>query len=341
MLAKPQEFEQRLARGLESLYVIGGDQPLLVQEARDAIVAKAREAGCEERLRFEVDGKFDWGALESQGASLSLFASQRIIDLRMPGGKPGRIGSKALSTLAERVKGGGESDVWIVSLPRLDNQLQKSAWFKALAGAGIAVRFNDVPLAQLPAWITRRAAAQGVRLERDAAELIAGRVEGNLLAAAQEIEKLALMDIEGPIDAARVAQGLANQSRVDTFALSDAVLDADRERGLYLLSRLRAEGTEPLLILWVVARDLRALVALAGNDQAGFKKTRIPAFLARRYQARARMLPAGNWQRLLAGCAEVDRCIKGLGEGCNTADGGARVWALLDRVILHATRPGR
>ena len=341
MVVKPPEFEQRLARALEPLYVLGGDQPLLVQEARDAIVAKARQAGCDERLRFEVDGKFDWGALESQGASLSLFSSQRIIDLRLPSGKPGRIGSKSLAALAERVKGGGESDVWIVSLPRLDNQLQKSAWFKALANAGVAVRFNDIPLTALPGWIAQRAGAQGVNLTRDAAELIAGRVEGNLLAAAQEIEKLALMDIEGPVDAARVAQGLANQSRIDTFALSDAILAADRERALYLLSRLRSEGTEPLLILWVIARDLRALVALAGNDQAGFKKTRIPAFLARRYQARARMLPASTWQRLLAGCAEVDRCIKGLGEGCNTADGGARVWALLDQVMLHASRPGR
>lgn len=341
MVVKPPEFEQRLARGLEPLYVLGGDQPLLVQEARDAIVAKAREAGCEERLRFEVDARFDWGALESQGASLSLFASQRIIDLRLPTGKPGRVGSKSLAALADRVKGGGESDVWIISLPRLDNQLQKSAWFKALANAGVAVRFNDIPLTALPNWIAQRAGAQDVNLTRDAAELIAGRVEGNLLAAAQEIEKLALMDLEGPVDAARVAQGLANQSRVDTFALSDAILAADRERALYLLSRLRAEGTEPLLILWVIARDLRALVALAGNDQAGFKKTRIPAFLARRYQARARMLPAGTWQRLLAGCAEVDRCIKGLGEGCNSADGGARVWALLDQVMLHASRPGR
>jgi len=341
VLVKPPEFEQRLARGLEPLYVLGGDQPLLVQEARDAIVAKAREAGCDERLRFEVDGKFDWGTLESQGASLSLFASRRIIDLRLPTGKPGRVGSKSLAALAERVKGGGETDIWIVSLPRLDNQLQKSAWFKALANAGVAVRFNDIPLTALPSWVAQRAGAHGVNLTRDAAELIAGRVEGNLLAAAQEIEKLALMDLEGPVDAARVAQGLANQSRVDTFALSDAILAADRQRGLYLLSRLRAEGTEPLLILWVIARDLRALVALAGNDQAGFKRTRIPAFLARRYQARARMLPAGTWQRLLAGCAEVDRCIKGLGEGCNTADGGARVWALLDQVLLHATRPGR
>ncbi|MCL7744240.1 DNA polymerase III subunit delta [Guyparkeria hydrothermalis] len=341
MVVKPPEFEQRLARGLEPLYVLGGDQPLLIQEARDAIVAKAREAGCDERLRFEVDGKFDWGTLESQGASLSLFSSQRIIDLRLPTGKPGRVGSKSLTALADRIKGGGESDVWIVSLPRLDNQLQKSAWFKALANAGVAVRFNDIPLAALPNWVAQRAGSQGVNLTRDAAELIAGRVEGNLLAAAQEIEKLALMDLEGPVDAARVAQGLANQSRVDTFALSDAILAADRERALYLLSRLRAEGTEPLLILWVIARDLRALVALAGNDQAGFKKTRIPAFLARRYQARARMLPASAWQRLLAGCAEVDRCIKGLGEGCNAADGGARVWALLDQVMLHASRPGR
>ncbi|MBN2872941.1 MAG: DNA polymerase III subunit delta [Halothiobacillaceae bacterium] len=341
MVVKPPEFEQRLTRGLESLYVLGGDQPLLVQEARDAVVAKAREAGCDERLRFEVDGKFDWGTLESQGASLSLFSSQRIIDLRLPTGKPGRLGSKALAALAERVKDGRESDVWIVSLPRLDNQLQKSAWFKALANAGVAVRFNDIPLTALPNWVAQRAGAQGVNLTRDAAELIAGRVEGNLLAAAQEIEKLSLMDLEGQVDAARVAQGLANQSRVDTFALSDAILAADRERALYLLSRLRTEGIEPLLILWVIARDLRALVALAGNDQATFKKTRIPAFLARRYQARARTLPAGTWQRLLAGCAEVDRCIKGLGDGCNTADGGARVWALLDQVMLHASRPGR
>ncbi|HSH84277.1 MAG TPA: DNA polymerase III subunit delta [Guyparkeria sp.] len=341
MIVKPSEFEQRLARGLEPLYLLGGDQPLLVQEARDAIVAKAREAGCDERLRFEVDTRFDWDTLASQGASLSLFSSRRIIDLRLPTGKPGRVGSKALVALAEQVKAGGESDVWIVSLPRLDNQLQRSAWFKALANAGVAVRLNDIPLAALPTWIARRAGAQGIDLSPDAAELIAGRVEGNLLAAAQEIEKLALMDLEGQVDAAQVAQGLANQSRVDTFALSDAILAADRERGLYLLSRLRAEGTEPLLILWVIARDLRALVALAGNDQAGFRKTRIPSFLARRYQARSRMLPAGIWQRLLAGCAEVDRCIKGLGEGCNTADGGARVWALLDQVLLHATRPGR
>lgn len=339
MPVKPSEFEQRLGRGLEPLYVIGGEQPLLVQEARDAVVGRARAEGCEERLRFEVDGRFDWDALESRGASLSLFASRRIIDLRIPGGKPGRSGSKALTALADRVGDGGETDVWIVTLPKLDRQLQKTAWFRKLAAAGVAVNFPDIPLSRLPQWLARRAARSGVRLERDAAELIAGRVEGNLLAAAQEIDKLALMDIEGPVDAARVAQGLANQSRLDTFALSDAILDADRERGLYLLSRLRAEGTEPLLVLWVIARDLRALVALANRDQTGFRNTRIPAFLARRYQARARALPAASWQRLLAGCAEVDRCIKGLGEGCDSA--GNRPWALLEQVMLHAARPGR
>jgi len=339
VLIKPPEFEQRLERGLDPLYVIGGEQPLLVQEARDAIVSKARAEGCDERLRFEVDARFDWDTLESQGASLSLFASRRVIDLRIPNGKPGRPGSKALTALAERVRGGGETDVWIVSLPKLDRQLQKSAWFKKLSGAGVAVNFPEIPLSRLPQWVAERASRAGVRLERDAAELIAGRVEGNLLAASQEIEKLSLMDLEGPVDAARVAQGLANQSRVDTFALSDAILDADRERGLYLLSRLRGEGTEPLLVLWVIARDLRAMVALANRDQTGFKNTRIPAFLARRYQARARAMPAANWQRLLAGCAEVDRCIKGLSEGCDGA--GNRAWALLDRVMLHAARPGR
>lgn len=337
MQTRPEQFYQGVRQQLAPLYLLTADQPLFLQEARSAISQAAKDQGIEERIRLDVDGRFDWKSLSDQRANLSLFASRRLIDIRMNTLKPGRKGATALSAIAQSLDPQG--DVLVFSMPRVDTKTQKTAWFKKLAEPALWVRFNPVGAAQLPDWLQARADSVGLRLTSQAAGLIATQVEGNLVAAAQEVEKLALIHQrrDTPLDVEDVAGLLANQSQFDTFALSEAILQADAQRGLYLLDRMQEKGVEPLLLLWVLARDIRALYSLALGDQAGFGQTRIPTFMKDRYQRRARQRKAVFWGRILVGCGEIDRCIKGVASGCGQG-GQQRVWQLFQRVILRASR---
>jgi len=308
---RPEQFERELGRGLQPLYTLTGDAWLLVEEARDAIREQGRRQGIVERLRFDVEGHFDWSALSNLGRNLSLFAEQRLIDLRIPGGKPGKEGAKVLKSLAEQAS--ESQDILMISLPRLDRAAQSSAWFKALSGNGIAVTFWPIRLRDLPGWIVQRARRLELSLAPEAAELIAERVEGNLLAARQELEKLSLAMAPGSTVTADVLlNAVSDQSRFETFDLGDALLAGDERRALQLVRRLREEGVDATLVLWVVARELRLLAAIAGNDEAVLAKNRIPQSRRPLYQRASRRGSAAFWRRLLGRCAEVDWAIKGL-----------------------------
>lgn len=311
MNQRPEQFERELGRGLQSLYTLTGDAWLLVEEARDAIREQARRQGITERLRFDVEGHFDWSALNNLGRNLSLFAEQRLIDLRIPNGKPGKEGAKVLKALAEQAA--DSQDILVISLPRLDRATQSSAWFKVLDANGIAVTFWPIGLRDLPGWIIQRARRLELTLAPEAAELIAERVEGNLLAARQELEKLSLATPPGTaITVEALLTAVSDQSRFETFDLGDALLAGDERRALQLIQRLREEGIDATLVLWVVARELRLLAAIAGHDDEVLAKNRIPQSRRPLYQRASRRGSAGFWAALLGRCADVDRSIKGL-----------------------------
>ncbi|HEX6723103.1 MAG TPA: DNA polymerase III subunit delta [Burkholderiaceae bacterium] len=262
MQLRSDQLPAALARGLKTLYTIHGDEPLLAQEAGDLIRQAARAAGYSERKVFSVSGAhFDWSGLLGASQAMSLFAERQLIELRIPGGKPGKEGSEALQRYCETLS---DDVVTIVHLPRLDRQQQTSAWFAALDGAGVSVRVDPVERRALPQWIAQRLAAQGQRVhEGDAGAqtlaFFADRVEGNLLAAHQELQKIALLYPRGPLSFEQIEAAVLNVARYDVFKLGEAVLAGQTARVLRMLDGLRAEGEAPVLVHWTLAEDIRAL----------------------------------------------------------------------------------
>ena len=262
MQLRPEQLAAALARGLKPIYTIHGDEPLLAQEAGDTIRAAARQAGYTERKVYSVSGAhFDWSGLLGASQAMSLFADRQLIEIRIPNGKPGKEGSEALQRYCESLS---EDVLTIIHLPRLDRQQQQSGWFSALDAAGISVRVEPVDRRALPQWIAQRLAAQGQRVadgEAGAQTLafFADRVEGNLLAAHQELQKIALLYPAGTLSFEQVESAVLNVARYDVFKLGEAVLAGQTARVLRMLDGLRAEGEAPVLVHWTLAEDIRAL----------------------------------------------------------------------------------
>jgi DNA polymerase-3 subunit delta len=262
MQVRAEQLPALLQRGLKPLYLVYGDEPLLAQEAGDLIRAKARAAGFDERKVFNVSGAhFDWSGLIGASQAMSLFAQRQLIEIRIPSGKPGKEGSEALQRYVEQLS---DDVLTLVQCPRLDGQQTKSAWFAALDGAGVAVRVEPVARAALPGWITQRLAQQqqsvkeGEEGQRTLA-FFADRVEGNLLAAHQELQKLALLYPAGELGFEQVEAAVLDVARYDVFKLGEAVLAGRVARALRMLDGLRAEGEAPVLVHWTLAEDIRAL----------------------------------------------------------------------------------
>ena len=262
MQLRPEQLDSALARRLRSLYTIHGDEPLLAQEAGDAIRAAARKAGFTERKVYSVSGAhFDWSGLLGASQAMSLFAEHQLIEIRIPNGKPGKDGSEALQRYCESLS---DDVLTIIHLPRLDRQQQQSGWFGALDGAGVTIRVEPVERRALPQWLAQRLAAQGQRVaDGDAGAqtlaFFADRVEGNLLAAHQELQKLALLYPQGVLSFEQVESAVLNVARYDVFKLGEAVLAGQTARVLRMLDGLRAEGEAPVLVHWTLAEDIRAL----------------------------------------------------------------------------------
>jgi DNA polymerase-3 subunit delta len=308
-------LRSRSAGGLAAIYVVAGDEPLLAIEACDAIRAAARAAGYSEREVLHADARFDWSRLTQAAGGLSLFAEKRIVELRLPGGKPGKPGGEALRAFAEAPP---PDLLTLISLPRLDRETRAAKWAAALQHAAVWIEIDRVERAALPDWIASRLARNRQRAPREALEFIADRVEGNLLAAHQEIEKLALLHPEGALTLEQVADSVLDVARYDVFALAPALLAGDGARSARLLEGLRAEG-EPLpLVLWVVAEELRTLLraheaAAAGKPLAAIaRELRIWGPREKLLPQALRRLSAATVARMLARCADIDRLVKGL-----------------------------
>ncbi len=272
-LALPQ-LTQHLQKGLRPLYTVYGDEPLLVQEAADAIRATARAQGYTERTVHTVAGAhFDWSEVLAAGGSLSLFADKQIVEIRIPSGKPGKEGSPALQRLAEGAPG-NDSTLTLVLLPKLDKQTRTGAWFGALDAHGVTLQVEPVDRATLPQWIAQRLARQGQRViggdeGQRTLQFFADRVEGNLLAAHQEIQKLGLLYPEGELGFEQVESAVLNVARYDVFKLSEAVLAGQAGRVQRMLDGLKAEGEAEVLVHYTLSEDIRALKRVKDAMAAG------------------------------------------------------------------------
>jgi DNA polymerase-3 subunit delta len=339
------QLANHLHKGLRPLYVLHGDEALLVQEAADAIRAAARAQGYTERSVHIVAGAhFDWGAVLAAGSSLSLFADKQIVEVRIPSGKPGKDGSAALQQLAEAAPG-NDGVLTLVLLPRLDKATRSGAWFTALDGAGMTVQIDSVERAQLPAWIAQRLAAQGQRVapgeegQRTLA-FFADRVEGNLLAAHQEISKLALLHPPGELSGAQVEAAVLNVARYDVFKLSEAVLAGQPARVQRMLDGLQAEGEAEVLVHWALAEDIRALKRVKDAMSAGkplpmaLRENRIWGPRERLFERVLPRLGDATTARLLHAAHVVDGIVKGLKAPDWPADG----WQALQRLAMQLCR---
>ncbi len=319
MNLRPDQLAAQLDKPLAPLWLLHGDEPLLVLEAADAIRAAAKRQGFEERETLVVGQGFKWDALTLAAGNMSLFGGAKLIDLRIPGGKPGRDGGEALQRYVASLPA---QTLTLITLPELDWQARKTGWFKAVSEAGICVELNAPERERLPEWVGRRLAAQKQSAPPEALAFIADHVEGNLLAAHQEILKLGLLHGEGALTLEQVQDAVLNVARYDIDKLRLAVLEGDPARCARLLDGLRGEGAAPPLVLWALANETRTLASLCAGRDAGqplpalLKAERI--FDPRRQQALGRALGRLNQGALRAAlmhAARIDRMIKGLVAG--------------------------
>jgi len=315
---RADQLAGHLQRGLAPIYFIHGDETLLVNECADAVRAATREQGYADRQLFTVEAGFDWNSLLAASDSLSLFSEQRLLELRLPTGKPGKEGAAILADYAVRP---AEDTVLLIVSAKLEPAARRSKWVQALEKTGVSVAVWPVEVAQLPAWIDRRMRAHGMQADRDALQLLAERVEGNLLAAAQEIEKLYLLHGPGRLDLDAVTEMVTDSARYDVFGLVDTVLAGDAAHAQRVLAGLRAEGVEPVLVLWALSREVRTLAAMAKALAAGTALGKVLAdyrvWDKRKpvIGAALQRIPSRQWHKLLQHCAVIDRVIKGRAAG--------------------------
>ena len=344
MQVRADQLPALLQRGLKPLYVIHGDEPLLAQEAADLIRAAARAAGFDERKVFNVSGAhFDWSGLIGAAQEMSLFAQAQLIEIRIPSGKPGKEGSEALQRYVEHLS----ADVLtLVQLPRLDGAQMKSAWFAALDAAGVTLRVETVPRNALPAWIVQRLALQGQRvMEGEAGQhtlaFFADCVEGNLLAAHQEMQKLALLYPAGELSFEQVEAAVLNVARYDVFKLGEAVLAGRLKRALRMLDGLRAEGEAPVLVHWTLAEDIRALERVRGALDEGkplplaLREARVWGLREKLFERALPLLSPLTLDALVRAASICDGLVKGL----KHPDWPDDAWDALRRLVLMMLQP--
>ncbi len=330
MRIRIEDFPARLEARLFPFYLIFGDEPLLVQECADALRSACRNGGIGERQVFDVDASFDWNRLGAECSGLSLFGDRKLIEVRLAGAKLGAEGSAMLRELAAQP---ASDNVVLVLAGKLDRDVEKSAWFRALDEAGATVRAWPLRRNELPGWIGQRLRAAGFKPSPDALALLAERVEGNLLAARQEIDKLALLAEPGPLDAATLATLVNDSARYSVYDLCDRALEGDRAAAVRTLTGLRAEGTEATIVLWALAEEFRRLLRIGRRRATGEgSEQAMRAERGKPYsEAAFRRLGHQGLQQLLRLAAEVDRCIKGLDK--------RDAWDALLELVVRAGRP--
>jgi DNA polymerase-3 subunit delta len=333
MRLRPEQLASHLQRTLLPVYLVSGDEPLQVQEACDAIRQRCREAGCSEREILEVDRRFKWDSLTASAAEMSLFAERKLLELRLPGGKPGTDGSKALLAYLDGLAG---DNVLLIVAGKIDKASTTTRWFKAVDAIGGVVQVWPVDARELPRWLRRRLEAAGMSIDEDALQMLCDRVEGNLLAAVQEVEKLRLLCTDSHIGIDAIAGAVADNARYNLFTLVDRALLGDAAGALKMLHGLRSEGTEAAVLLWALSREIRLLyqcrtaIDRGTSAQQAMRSQRV-------WDRRVPVVGAGldrhglaSLQALLHTANRVDQSIKGMAAG--------NPWDHLERLVLCLSR---
>jgi DNA polymerase-3 subunit delta len=330
----PEKLAADLDKKLHRVYIVSGDEPLQHQECCDLIRRKAREQGCTEREIVDASGtKFDWQELLHSAGNMGLFADRRLVELRLPNGKPGAQGSKAL---CEYLEVASQDDVLLVASGKIDKASTNSKWYKALDRAGASIQVWPVDASKLPRWLEQRLRGAGLGIDRDALQLLCERVEGNLLAAIQEVEKLKLLATDNQVTAETVTESVSDNARYNVFELADNALKGDATASLRMLHGLRGEGSEPPVVLWALAKEIRTLYHAQIACDRGERPDK--ALGAQRVwpkrmpllQAALSRHDADSLTGLLERAYQVDGSIKGFGQG--------RPWDGLEDLVLSLAR---
>ena len=339
MQIRGDQLAAHLARGLKRIYTIHGDEPLLAQEAGDAIRAAARDSGHTERQVHTVAGAhFDWSRLLGAAQAMSLFGDRQLVEIRIPSGKPGKDGSEALQRYCAALS---DDVLTLVTLPKLDRTQQQAAWFGALDAAGVVLRVDPVERQALPQWIARRLAAQRQRVQEGEAgtralAFFADQVEGNLLAAQQEIAKLGLLHPPGELSFEQIEAAVLDVARHDVFKLGEAVLAGQAARALRMLEGLEAEGEAAVLVHWTLSEDIRGLKRVKDALGAGkpmplaLREARVWGAKERVFERALALLSDAALVRLLEAAQVCDGLVKGL----KHPDWPLDPWQGLKRLVL-------
>ncbi len=327
------QLQQHLNKTLSPIYVLMGDEPLGQSECLDAIRQSARKDGAEERTNFIIERNFNWQSIQQFGQALSLFASKRMLEISIPNGKPGVEGGKALAALAENII---PDTTTIIILPTLAREVKKSIWFSKLQSAATVIELNDIAPTQLPQWIAKRLAQQNQSADNASLEFMAHQVEGNLLAAHQEIQKLGLLYPEGEISAEDIQAGVLNVSRYDAFKLGEAVLAGNPERTSRILQGLQDEGEQPVAVMnpliWVLRPLVRVKRAQANGESINSAMTSARIYGNRQQQTKDALsrLSLPQLEAALQKLCDIDRIAKGIMVG--------NAWLELSRLCFGLAR---
>lgn len=329
MRLRTDQLAGRLGKGLDPIYLISGDEPLQVSEAADAVRGSALKSGFTERIVLDTQAGFHWSDLTNEASTLSLFADKRLIDLRLKSVTIGNEGSKALSDYCAAPP---PETLLLITAPKLERKQLTAKWVKSLEARGVLVQVWPLAGNRLLPWLEQRMRAKDLAPERGVVHLLAERVEGNLLAAAQEIDKLLLINGPGAVSIADLNQSVADSARFDVFDLVDRALQGDASRCVRILAGLHAEGVAAPVVLWALARELRSLATIASAVQQGTASdaaiTQAGVWDKRKpiVQAAIRRLRPQPIRRLIRLCRDVDTIIKGIAPG--------NPWDLFERIVL-------
>lgn len=333
MNARPDQLQAIVTKNIFPVYMVSGDEPLQQMESLDVIRAYLKEKDYSEREVLDVDSQFDWQQLMDEAASMSLFATRRIVELRLPSAKPGRQGSQILK---EYLLQPPEDTVLIINAGKIDGNAKKSAWYKAVEQSGLVVQCWPVPVEKLSGWLRQRFNRRGMEAEQDVFAYISQHVEGNLLAADQEIEKLLLLLGPGKISFADVVEAVMSQSRYSVFELVDTSLAGNSSRVVKIISGLKSEGIAPVVVNWAIAKDIRLLSQVAGDvssadyilKRSGVWQSRLALFKSclSRHPQRA-------FQMMLKRCAYIDAASKGMID--------VNVWDEIESLCVRLSRSSK
>lgn len=334
MRVKAEQLEATLQQSLQAVYLIYGDEALLVEEAAEKVRQQVRQAGANDREVWHVESRFDWSQIKWHEQTLSLFASQRLVEIRLPSGSPGKDGGEALRRFVAEPP--ADTTLLIIS-GKIDARSQKAKWFTELDRLGVTIPVWPIDIVQLPSWINQRMQQKGLKSNRQFASLIAERVEGNLFAAAQEVDKLQLLSTDGELTESLILESVADNARFEAFGLMDTVLMGQSAKIPRIIERLRAEGVDILAVFSAVAWSLRRMVDMSEQLQQGAQLERVfasqkpPVWDKNKSVMRQALqrYDQQHWRLCLQQMAEIDQAAKGIVKTCP--------WRLLEKLCLQVS----